>query len=67
MTLKYEDGASPQWNGNISAQEWNGGSYAYSYDKLNRLLSGVASDGRNEKSIDYDLNGNIMALQRYYI
>ena len=65
MTLKYEDGTSPQWNGNISAQEWNGGSYAYRYDKLNRLVSGIAADGRSEKSIDYDLNGNIMALQRY--
>ncbi|PRY48075.1 RHS repeat-associated protein [Arcticibacter pallidicorallinus] len=65
MTLKYEDGASPQWNGNISAQEWSGGSYAYNYDKLNRLVSGIAADGRSEKSIDYDLNGNIMGLQRY--
>jgi RHS repeat-associated protein len=67
LKLKYEDGTVPQWNGNISRQEFTGGSYDYSYDRLNRLTDGIAAaaDGRSEKSISYDLNGNIMALQRY--
>lgn len=42
MELKYENGTSPQYNGNISGQEWKHEtgateSYAYSYDKLNLL------------------------------
>jgi RHS repeat-associated protein len=67
LKLKYEDGTVPQWNGNISRQEFTGGSYDYSYDRLNRLTDGIAAaaDGRSEKNISYDLNGNIMALQRY--
>jgi RHS repeat-associated protein len=65
MTLKYEDGSTPQWNGNIAEQVWNSGSYAYRYDPLNRLVSGIAADGKNEKSIVYDLMGNIKGLQRH--
>lgn len=67
LKLKYEDGTLPQWNGNISRQEFTGGSYDYSYDRLNRITDGIAAaaDGRSEKSISYDLNGNILALQRY--
>jgi len=65
LSLKYEDGPEPQWNGNISRQEFTGGSYNYSYDKLNRLTSGIAADGKTEKSISYDVNGNILGLQRY--
>ncbi|WP_407428015.1 DUF6443 domain-containing protein [Arcticibacter sp.] len=65
LTLKYQDGLQAQWNGNISRQEFTGGSYDYSYDRLNRLVSGTAADGRTEKSINYDLNGNVLALQRY--
>lgn len=69
LKLKYEDGTVPQWNGNISRQEFTGGSYDYSYDRLNRITDGIAAaaaaDGKSEKSISYDLNGNILALQRY--
>ena len=65
--LKYNEvtGATPQYNGNISRQEWTGGkSYDYTYDKLNRLESGISSDGNNE-SLTYDVMGNIKSLTRY--
>lgn len=40
--LKYQDGTSPQYDGNISNQYWGAGtavnnSFAYGYDPLNRL------------------------------
>ncbi|SDT67421.1 RHS repeat-associated core domain-containing protein [Mucilaginibacter mallensis] len=60
---------TPQYNGNISTQLWtsNGGSqqyYAYLYDNLNRLTSGIGSNGYSEQGILYDQNGNISNLQR---
>jgi RHS repeat-associated protein len=69
MQLKYNDGTTPQYNGNIANQLWGTpGSltknYAYSYDKLNRLTGGVSNEGYTEQGIDYDLNGNIMHLTR---
>lgn len=69
MQLKYNDGTSPQYNGNIANQLWGtGGSltrnYAYSYDKLNRLLSGVSSENFTEQNITYDKTGNILTLTR---
>lgn len=70
MQLKYNDGAVPQYNGNIANQYWGtrgalANSYAYTYDALNRLTSGIASTGNTEKSIVYDNMGNITALNRY--
>jgi RHS repeat-associated protein len=70
MQLNYNDGTTPQYNGNISNQLWGTpGSltknYAYRYDNLNRLVSGIASTGNTEKSIVYDSMGNITGLQRY--
>ena len=63
--LKYEDGLVPQYNGNISRQEWGSGKYYnYAYDSMNRLVSGLADDGNNEKSISYDRQGNIIGLRR---
>jgi len=69
MQLKYNDGTTPQYNGNIANQLWGTpGSltknYAYSYDKLNRLTAGVSNEGYSEQAIDYDLNGNIQHLTR---
>jgi len=75
LRLKYEednDGLS-QWNGNIARQYWGGAGedvnnlskrYDYSYDKLNRLTSGVATNGLYEQGIGYDKNGNITSLSR---
>ncbi len=67
--LKYQDGPVPQYNGNISRQEWRHGvgavqHYNYSYDKIDRLVSGVSNSGKDEKSITYDRLGNIKTLQR---
>jgi len=69
MTLQYEDGAVPQFNGNISGQQWGPAAapalhnYAYLYDNLNRLKSGVSDEGFNE-SLSYDSQGNILSLSR---
>lgn len=60
-----------QYNGNIASQSWgtrssqNGKSYTFSYDKLDRLLSGVGIDGTTENNIAYDVMGNITSLNRY--
>jgi len=69
MQLKYTDGTTPQWNGNIANQLWStdGGAtktYTYSYDKLNRLTAGVSTDNKNEQGISYDPMGNILSLTR---
>ena len=53
MQLNYNDGSTPQYNGNISNQYWGtpgnlANSYTYSYDNLNRLIAGIASTGNNE-------------------
>lgn len=63
MTLKYEDGPTPQYNGNISQQLWGTHNYTYTYDKLNRLSQGISDEAFNEK-VTYDLMGNILTLNR---
>lgn len=69
QNLKYDEviaGVTPQYNGNISRQEWGGVKYYnYRYDGLNRLKSGLGSDNNNEKSIMYDVMGNIQGMQRF--
>jgi len=69
QNLKYEDvitGVISQYNGNISRQEWGTGRfYNYRYDGLNRLKSGLSGDNNHEKSIIYDVMGNIQGMQRY--
>jgi hypothetical protein len=60
MTLSYEDGSSPQYNGNIANQNFTNSSsntFAYQYDKLNRLLSATAT-GMSEE-LSYNVMGNI--------
>jgi len=70
QTLKYQDGGVPQYNGNISQQQWRHGSDAlstfdYSYDKLNRLLIGSSAGARvMSETIAYDDRGNITSLKR---
>jgi len=71
QTLRYNDaptGVTPQFNGNISRQEWMrnnavAGSYNYSYDHLSRLTNGTAADGKKEL-LEYDRMGNIKGLTR---
>src|SRR5690606_23961345 len=63
--LKYQDGTSPQYNGNISNQLWgaaapNAHTVTYSDVKLNRLTNGTAA-GMSE-AISYDEMGNITSM-----
>ncbi|MCC8427305.1 DUF6443 domain-containing protein [Mucilaginibacter sp. UR6-11] len=71
LDLRYNDQTTttPQFNGNIANQFWlaNGQSqqnYAYTYDALNRLTSGISTTGNNEIGITYDLAGNLKTLNR---
>ncbi|MEE1947241.1 DUF6443 domain-containing protein [Pedobacter sp. KR3-3] len=69
MQLKYEDGTTPQYNGNISNQLWGSAgsfpnTFAYGYDKLNRLTSGSNSSIGMGESLTYDVMGNISTLTR---
>ncbi|MCJ8208076.1 DUF6443 domain-containing protein [Mucilaginibacter sp. RS28] len=69
VQLKYNDGTTPMYNGDVANQYWGTGSnlnrsYTYSYDKLNRLTSGNSSESFNEQGIDYDKAGNIQHLTR---
>lgn len=69
----------PQFNGNILAQKWRTATgtnnptrmYRYSYDAVSRLtgaaysqVGSVASENYSVSSITYDLNGNIIGMNR---
>jgi RHS repeat-associated protein len=64
--LNYQDGSTPQYNGNISNQNsTNGGTnniFTYSYDKLNRLTNGATSNFG--EALTYDVMGNIATMNR---
>lgn len=69
MQLKYHEAG--QYNGNIGATAWKNpfedsqNQYDYTYDPVNRLKSAAYNSGAfSVPNIDYDANGNIMALQR---
>ena len=71
LELKYQDAATgyEQYNGNIGQALWrsNGSNqnYKYAYDELNRLESATYNNGNfNVSGITYDMNGNILTLQR---
>lgn len=69
VQLNYQDGSIPQWNGNIANQYWGAGGsfpnvYTYSYDRLNRLMSGSSTGVAMSESISYDVMGNINTLNR---
>lgn len=73
MQLKYNDGTTPRYNGDIADQVWTGPAggthtYTYTYDEVNRLTSGVSDAGYSETGpggkIDYDLMGNVAHLTR---
>lgn len=66
-SLKYEDGITPQWNGNISSQNWGTGStlpnlFQYNYDALNRLTAANSTGVVMSESLGYDVMGNISQL-----
>ncbi|MDQ0638329.1 RHS repeat-associated protein [Pedobacter sp. W3I1] len=66
MELKYNDSTLPQFNGNISGQDYTNGAsnaFSYTYDKLNRLTNAVAGNNLGE-AIAYDVMGNISSLTR---
>ncbi len=71
MHLNYNTSTNKAYNGNIMYQFWGvpgneNNHYTYTYDKLNRLISGVTSaDNYQESGITYDSEGNITALNRY--
>ncbi|QQT26037.1 DUF6443 domain-containing protein [Sphingobacterium spiritivorum] len=70
--LRYQDpvnGAPPQWNGNISEQQWGQSTilnqhFVYSYDALNRLKSGSSPTSGMSEQMNYDDMGNITNLTR---
>lgn len=69
MELKYEDGTSPQYNGNISGQAWGkatnlSNEFVYGYDRLNRLTNGESTGIVMSEKITYDVMGNILSLNR---
>ncbi len=75
QSLKYtqSDGlvsSSPNYNGNISEQHYNGEhsgtrSFGYAYDKLNRLTASSYSNASAlSENVSYDLMGNIISLDR---
>jgi len=70
MQLQYNTtAAGKQYNGNIAYQSWQAPSvndyYTYTYDKLNRLTSGVSADNYQEGGITYDLEGNYSLGDHY--
>lgn len=67
--LKYNDGTTPQYNGNISQMLYSGtnsGSktFSYSYDKVNRLTAAASTSSALDESLTYDVIGNINSLSR---
>ncbi|MES2416534.1 MAG: polymorphic toxin type 10 domain-containing protein [Bacteroidota bacterium] len=67
LKLGYDTLANPQYNGNISAQLWGAGygnKFLYTYDKLNRLTSGISTGVAMSEILSYDAMGNIATLNR---
>ncbi|WP_282086826.1 DUF6443 domain-containing protein [Aquimarina algiphila] len=71
FALDYNTGINPLYNGNISKTSWQTAndnvtrSYDYTYDALNRIVTGISNDGNyNLSGITYDKMGNILSLNR---
>ncbi|WP_271766760.1 DUF6443 domain-containing protein [Aquimarina algiphila] len=69
--IDYNEGTNPLYNGNISRTSWQTAndninrSYNYTYDALNRIITGISNDGNyNVSNISYDKMGNILSLNR---
>ncbi|QEC79536.1 DUF6443 domain-containing protein [Mucilaginibacter ginsenosidivorax] len=80
MELKYDNAATPQYNGNIgsttvkttalSGTSYPALTYNYAYDKINRLTNAVSTtttpnDNFYNENVTYDVMGNITKLNRY--
>ncbi|MDE5634728.1 MAG: hypothetical protein K2I52_00300 [Muribaculaceae bacterium] len=68
QTLKYEDGDTPCYNGNISSMVLRYGirksvTRNYTYDNLDRLISMTSTDGFNT-SYSYNLNSSPLTVSR---
>jgi RHS repeat-associated protein len=68
IDIKYQDSGNT-YSGNISSVSYkkNVGSirtYNYEYDKLNRLITATSTGDRYNTNYTYDVNGNIMTLNR---
>lgn len=70
LSLQYQDGIHPQYNGNISGQRWDAGAsfplsnwFSYQYDGLQRLTNATSNASMSE-AITYDAMGNISTLNR---
>ena len=79
MNLGYNEGNGALYNGNISTLNWEMftgvegqdalRTYDFLYDKMNRLTSasfsgGLGGEKYSVQGISYDLNGNILSLNR---
>ena len=71
--LGYNTGSSPQYNGNISSQQFTRhnltpalvtDTYSYTYDAVNRLTQGAMAGNKGRETVTYDRNGNIGTLTR---
>jgi RHS repeat-associated protein len=80
IELKYDNAATPEYNGNIGSSTvktvavagttYPALNYNYTYDKLNRLTDAISTtaipnDGFYNESLSYDQMGNIQTLKRY--
>lgn len=61
--LRYQDGTTPQWGGNISEMSWGPGTeaknYRFGYDALSRLVSAEYSEGTVQASANARAGGFI--------
>jgi RHS repeat-associated protein len=71
--LKYNDGATPQYNGNVADQVFTRKNTVstpvnvtdtYTYDHLSRMLQGQMAGGKGRETLVYDKGGNITSLTR---
>jgi len=72
MRMKYSDGNTPQYNGNLSSIEWlsskfiNPKKYNFVYDSIYRLsTANYTGVGNYDASYKYDYNSNITQLNRH--
>lgn len=71
FAIDYNSGTNPLYNGNIAKTFWQTANdnvnrnYAYTYDALNRINSGISNDNKyNLSNVTYDKVGNILSLNR---
>lgn len=73
QTLLYNAGSNPQYNGNISSQQFSrknssgtlvSDTYSYTYDATNQLIKGEMGSAKGKEELHYDRMGNLVGLQR---